>query len=395
MQFNLLFLYYWFLLFKLCHTRCADISLRYVVMQGRYYVTLNLISTKLQVPIDMTLPFSFTTEYHYSTLLPSGYNTTVELKNNHYKAAEINELIRINNSDSSDSANMCIVKGFKFYLFEKTDVYLIHNDGLAFPYKLKEPSHSLVSLLYDSQFIKHRTFAFTPHSKYQGVLHFGNATHGVPNTTVIKVDPTKPYWGNSGLRKVTVTYNHSLYTYNTHPNSNNNISYFYFQASKEPIYVPQPFWDHLVSMLSTSITRRDCWLNDVNRETLILCFDNATRQFNAISFHIEESMDITIQFSTLFTCVHGICQCGLRVSRETNAADHWIFGTSFLSNFLSVFDYDGSVVTLQSLSAHYTIKPAYINNNKNNEIMIILFKCNGVLLTCVMVALLLIKYLNK
>ena len=97
MQFNLLYVYYWGLLFNVCCVGWSRqyVELRYIVMQGRYYVTLNLTKTKLQVPVDMALPFSFTTEYHYSTFLPNGFNLTVELNNNNYSAVEINEIINI------------------------------------------------------------------------------------------------------------------------------------------------------------------------------------------------------------------------------------------------------------------------------------------------------------
>ena len=288
---------------------------------------------------------------------------------------------------------MCIVKGFKFYLFEKTDVYLKHNDGLAFPYKHQDSSYSLISLLYNQQLIKHKSFAFTPHSKYQGVLYFGNVSLPsslTPNTITIQVDTTQPYWGNSHLRKVTLTYKHSLYTYNIPSNSSNNNSYFYFQTAKEHIYIPRIFWNYFISILNAPISLRDCWLNDVNRETVIMCLDSVIDNFNSISFYIEHNIEITIQFNTLFTCVHGVCHCVLRFSSETNPHNNWMFGTSFMSNFNSIFDYERSVVTLQSLSDYYTIKHRY----NNNEIKIILFKCNSALM-CAMVLLLLIKYLNK
>lgn len=406
MQFNLLYVYYWSLLFIVCVIGCNShyVELRYIVMQGRYYVTLNLTKTKLQVPVDMALPFSFTTEYHYSTFLPNGFNLTVELNNNNYSAVEINEIINIINpttNTNNDNDSMCVIKGFKFYLFEKTDIYLKHNDGLAFPYKHRDTSYSLISLLYNQQLIKHKSFAFTPHSKYQGVLYFGNIS--LPSSTsnniiTIHVDTTQPYWGNNHLHKVTLMYNHSLYTYNIPSNSNNN-SYFYFQTAKEHIYIPRIFWNYFLSILNTPISLRDCWLNDVNRETIIMCLDSVIDTFNSISFYIEpttnnnNNIELTIQFTTLFTCLHGVCQCVLRFSSEINPNNNWIFGTSFLSNFNSIFDYERHAITLQSLSNYYTINYTY--TSYNNNIMIILIKYNSVLMCIMCVLLLLIKYLNN
>ena len=243
-----------------------------------------------------------------------------------------------------------------FYFISNSSLNNIVYNGISFPFNPTNEKFSFMHILYNQHKIDKLTYAIGQYHSTEGTLYLG----GVPNEAIInkfkgECDVIYNKWGCE-LDQVFFSYdnntNRHLYQYN-----NTKRYKALFQAGYKYIYAPRDYIQHLIDIVfksyfdnHTCIYQNSTFFRALTIKCEIKNIDNFFPDkinfvFNGYVypieikslFHLYRELDGKLVY--FFDVVE---------SMEDNENDVWIFGSLFLKNFFSVYDYEDKKITFYS-----------------------------------------------
>ena len=245
-----------------------------------------------------------------------------------------------------------------YYINDRT---IFTYDSFPLAYKFSNENRSLIHYLYNNNIIEHRSFLFYfDFPKQDAVLYIGGVPDEIKkNKYSISIDVNQNYktWGNT---LNLIRFEEHSYTVN---------SYVYFQANMNGSFVPLTFMYYLRNTLFAKyLINKDCVVNSqsANYEpesfycncTIVDSFPNITMILNGIEFLF--SKDDLLQY------LSNRCYFTMKYDRYTKSG--WVLGISFLSKYLTYFNYDKDEITFYS-SAPFLIHQEYYTKKKSTIII--------------------------
>lgn len=221
------------------------------------------------------------------------------------------------------------------------DRTLFTYDSFPLAFKFVNESHSFIHYLYQRNIIDRRGFIFFfDFPKQDAVLYIGDVPEEIKKDKYsISIDVNKKYntWGN---KLNLIQFEDHSFTVN---------SYVYFQANMNSTYVPLAFMYYLRNTLFAKyLQNKECVVNPnpANFEpesfycncTVIDSFPNITMILNGIEFVFTKD--------ELFQYRSNRCYFSIKYDRDYKSG--WVLGISFLSKYLTYFNYDKSEITFYS-----------------------------------------------
>ena len=120
------------------------VSIPYIVLYGQYQIKLSLGDPVQDVtlPIIQAIPFTWTSEYHFTSPTPLSYKNTIFINEIPYKGELMTETINLEKEDN--------IEFFNFYMVGDYDVYSNNTNGFSFSYQYQENSFSIIHLFYQN-----------------------------------------------------------------------------------------------------------------------------------------------------------------------------------------------------------------------------------------------------
>ena len=316
-------LFIWFIFIKIC--KPSYLSVEYTKIMGSYQfpIYIGTPRQKMLLSMDMTNNYTWISRYFYN----SNKSTSVTKINDITKInfgcysfdfSELNDTIWIKNLDNFYSIF------FNFY-FLTSELFSSDNyEGIGTAYKFENENFSFIHQLYNNKIISEKSFGFYPQKPTKGLLYLGNIPQKELNkkyTYKIKVLPNHKTW-NIAIKKI---------------NDYQNIFEAYFDSNEDYTKAPISFISYLKEKIFKSfLENQSCKLfNDsLESNTYFYCLCRKIQNFPKFVFYID-NYAITLNFSQMFVEDEGKCFLSINPNKENK----WIFGTLFLQNFATEFDY--------------------------------------------------------
>ena len=237
-----------------------------------------------------------------------------------------------------------------YYDYQKSSNSLSTLSGLSLAFKCRNDSFSFVHQLYNNSLIEKLMYIFEPVDINSGNIYFG----GIPQNSLLqysgkcKINSEK--WG-CYLDNIYFTNdsNKHLYLYKT--NISNN--YAEFDVGRKCIFAPKEYFYFVKNtFFEKHFQSKKCGYYYNYDAMYIYCY-NKDEIKEAIPEYISfvfENQSFRIHKDKLFkthtidnTIIFLICN-----ALFVEDLDKWIFGSAFLHNFISIFDYTNESVTLYS-----------------------------------------------
>ena len=246
-------------------------------------------------------------------------------------------------------------------LYYVNDRTIFTYDSFPLAYHFGNESRSFVHYLYNKKIIDHRSFLFFfDFPKQDAVLHIGGVPDEIKrNKYSISIDVNRNYktWGS---KLNLIRFEEHSYTAN---------SYVYFQANMNGTYVPLTFMYYLRNTLFAKyLQNKECVVksNSPNFEpdsfycncTVVDSFPNITIILNGIEFVFTKD--------ELFQYRSNRCYFSMKYDRETKSG--WVLGISFLSKYLTYFNYDTDKITFYG-STPFVINKEYYTKRERTFII--------------------------
>ena len=236
-----------------------------------------------------------------------------------------------------------ITFNISYYNSLNTQHYPLSYQNPPLSYKFYNNSFSLIYSMLNDNMISHALFAIEPIDQHKGNFHMG----GVPKESIynkykatLKVDQNYDAWGTN-LDYITI--NSHTFRYNRYIN---------FQANISELYVSIDFLNFLnTSLLMPYFSNKTCRYEDRYYKKFYECQCGVFNSFPSISFMINGTLfEFQMKKMKDRPDLKDNENCTLlivNVESEMNNSQ-FIFGTLFLKNFISVFDYESSSITFYS-----------------------------------------------
>ena len=241
------------------------------------------------------------------------------------------------------------IQEFIFYVVDEKD---IKNPQLSLSYFLDEGS--LIKLLKDNNIID--TFQFSIYNTGP----FGNIIFGSLDNKSIALkkrgecEVEKKSWG-CYMRQLEVK-NITIFS---------KKIYALFNTNSSMIYVPKQVFEKIGEIVFKEyIEKKHCTYTETyTNDSFYRCYCNNLNDFPNFFFYIGDYV-YTLKFYNLFWEYDGFCTF-LIEKNKNNDSDEIIIGTSFVSNFDSIFNYAKKTVTFLSKYNND------INFSKSNELSLL------------------------
>lgn len=264
-----------------------------------------------------------------------------------------------------------IVVNMYYYDYQKSNSSIGTLSGLSLAFKFRNESFSFVHQLYNNSLIEKMMYIFESVDINSGNIYFG----GIPQNSLLqysgkcKINSEK--WG-CYLDNIYFTNddnNKYLYLYKT--NITNN--YAEFDVGRQCIFVPKDFFYFIKNTFFDKYFQiRKCGFY-YNFDAMYIYCNNKDEIKEAIPEYISfvfENQSFRIHRDKLFkikidnSIIFLICN-----ALFVEDLDKWIFGSPFLHNFISIFDYSDKSVTLYS---NIEINYFYPYNNTQIKMLFII-----------------------
>ena len=230
-----------------------------------------------------------------------------------------------------------------YYNNLNTQHYPLSYQNLPLSYKFYNNSFSLIYSMLNDSMISHALFAIEPIDQRKGYFHMG----GVPKESIdnkykatLTVDQNYDTWGTN-LDYIKI--NSHIFRYNR---------YIKFQANISELYVSIDFLNFLnTSLLKPYFSNKTCRYEDRYYKKYYECQCGVFNSFPSISFMINGTL-FEFQMKNMKDRPerkdNENCTLLLVNTESEMNNSQFIFGTFFLQNFISVFDYESSSITFYS-----------------------------------------------
>ena len=355
---------------------CKGITLQYELFYGKYnFATVIKGKQDLaySLKIDLSSPYTVVEglEFDYKDIIEEK-----KLMSTYYlpiPSVKIERKFQLNND---------LTIPLHIYNIKDAQYYKILTQSLGLSPKIENEDLSLVYQLKNLNYTDKLIFGFGPYLKIINSFYIGDKPNYIsPDYPYYSFCITKPSYSTWGclLRNVFFDgYSKERY-YSIE-------SYAYFQTSTNEILVPKSFMSYLKeTVLQQYIDNKKCidirvgMLTDnygyINCDCEVLAklpkinfvFGDYVHSFNMSDlFEVSES-SINSEFCEL-------------IIQPNQQEDIWVFGTSFLGQYYSFYDYDNHLVEFYSKS----ITPLFIANEntmiKGIYVIIILILCINIIL---------------
>ncbi len=329
------FLIFLFIFFAV--EKCQIIPIKYEQISGAYNIEFKIGEgdQSKYFEINLDLPFSFASSYHYSKKLSKTvltYETTqIQIEDQQKTAEHLLEHLLI----TSSNGNNVTVKDFHFYyVHDFLDVY----DSLSLSYKSKKEEFSLLNTLYENKQIGQRKFAMMEHGFKEGTLYLG----GFPNNTVndmnnytCKINTEYDSWG---CRLTKVIVGNNVY---------DNDDYALLQGNDRRVKVPSKFFNYLKEKYFNAYEKEGvCRYRNILRFNFYECLYNKTENFPSFTF-VFDNFSLPFEDRQLYRKVEYDNNTYKQFFIEENVIEptKWQFGIPLFRQYPVLFDYDDSSIT--------------------------------------------------
>jgi hypothetical protein len=284
-----------------------------------------------------------------------------------------------------NNKNTIQLNDFTFYM-EDYDAYedIANVIGLGYPTK----DNAFINTIINSNTINENTFTIIPHTNKTGYILFGNYTNinAILNDDNLYNKMTCPLITQINITKwacslKSITIQPKIGTYRFY-----NIKPVYFQANTEDIYIPKSFAEFLENtILKNTELKSHCKVGDYYQMKKISCDPSVTDIINiTFTFGNEDNNDL--QLKQIIT--HDSFDSFLVFKYLYQNEDAWILGTSFLFQYVSVFNIDHKTISLYESKYNFT----YVHEHSSKHNIII--KLNIILIIIMIIFILLLLYLK-
>lgn len=324
------------------------VAIPYQVCFGSYYIHLNLgqPSQNLFHAIDQEREFTWTANTFYSR---EKSNSVKVLKETNLRFRHLDMFGSILEEHLTLTSNNQIDE-FPFYVINSTRGFNSRVGGIGFSYKFRDTHYSIIHRLKEAKQIDNLAYSFVSLTKDNGTFYLG----GVPDDSIVnktqsscKVTNQHSNW-DCDLSFVffgDISYVYDNIYYNNH-------EYAFFQVADKRILAPEAFIDYLNNNYFHSYIRNDKCILSISMNKVFECNCNIINALPKIHF-IFDSKAYSFKASELFE--ESGPQCTFLIASNHIRDKNWLFGTVFLSKFISLYDYNKSTVTFYSNNEIETI----------------------------------------
>lgn len=266
--------------------------------------------------------------------------------------------------DSNEPA----IDNYYFYIFnlqeKKNKGKIFGPGGIGLAHKFRDEKFSIVHSLYNLKKIERKIFSIADFDKHItiGMIYFGKLPTNAEN---------KKYQGKCSVTKNSINWGCKLkrveigeFSYNAKRDN------MLFETSFENIIVPEKFLD-FVNETVLKTHKHGCeYTNNLKGTKFIRCHMDELEALPIYRF-IFDGVEFDIPMGRLFVDGLETSDSALLSNKDlTGDPDLWVFGGRFLSNFITVFNYDDNEISF--FTNKYVIKVPNLSNI--DEFVLILFK---------------------
>lgn len=335
------------LMYSNIYAKSTSFILPYTLINQHCFIELNL-SLKGQCKlclVDQHTPYTWFNALFISSIDESNKlsNDSIELSfypNTTFNAELYHEQLLINKTKLE----------LQYYYIHNID-----NNGLSLSYNIDKKEFSLIHLLYSQHYVNKLMYSIIPTNMFQGKFLFGEApsisTKSNKEISKGECKVMNNKW-SCFISGVSINDQHTYYCGNTINETN-------FQVKEKETYSSFMFLDYVARSLNhINKQQKRCKVkqNQMKNYYYIECDSHELVFGKNITFNIGDYL-FTTSISTFFnfdeekpksTLVSSTDKC-LEITDNKNK-NCWIFGTNFLLNYISTFDYEKSTITFISRS---------------------------------------------
>ena len=327
------------------------------------YSSIHGGETFIKMSLYGSITFLVNQQIHTTYVLDSKLNPldiestdTIIIKQKEYKRNLIRETFYLT------SFSGVSLKCYQIYL--PTNLKTVYS-GLSFSYNNCDNGFSLIYALKDKNLIEHLQYSFVPTDIEKGNLYVGGLPSDVINNKQkAQCNINNERWG-CDLSEVIMN--------NRRYRNNHNA---FFQAKYKYIYAPKEYIDFLYyNIFKEFFDDNKCsvstYFNDNYKS--FEC-DYIASLFNKLPSNFIFIFDNTQYIIPLYSLVYKYKDLGDNVyfkfgiveALEETEKDVWMFGSSFLTHYISSFDYETKQITF------YSDEPFITGNNSIVSIVVII-----------------------
>lgn len=315
------------------------LSARLKILLGSIHIqmTIGNPSTEMLELIDQDNQYIWTTSrfFNINTSKTSNYigESTILFNNKNYRAFEYQDILAFEKENKTSTISFKFVSG-------SNDLSL-DAGGFPFPHIYINNNTSILHVLKSENKIDHLAYSIVFIFKQEGFFYFG----GIPSFAIeqkkkgtCKVASNNDKWG-CDLYRVYFSNGNSTY---------NNVCESYFQSKELIVNAPLDFINYMIeNILKPFFDRKECRYSDTDFDIMsyIECSNIIKEELPLITFEFS-SMTVSLSLDKFFAYYSHYSK--LLIQNDHTNGNIWIFGSSFLVNFNSLFDYENNLISLYS-----------------------------------------------
>lgn len=285
------------------------------------------------------------------------------------------------------------IMNYPFYLGIESKYTMVNLGSIGLAFKFNDTKYSSIHYLYNNKYISNLSFGLYPHDSSNGILFFGGIHEHLlqgMKTSFCTVDDSKFNW-NCRLSHIYIGDISLMKSSNAIDKVASFDGYSYFEASENHIYCPKEYITFLIgTVFKNSFAQKQCRYES-SSDQFIECKCNIINSFPNVNF-VFDGKAYTIKLEHLFLNRNYTDYCALEIIYSSWYKNQWVFGTPFLRNFVSVFDYNNQTVTFYSENDFISFD--YFNLFLKKKLIKVLSLVNSSLLSLSLITILSIFYLS-
>lgn len=314
-------------------------SLPFAKEDGVYHILFKFGESNMNLPLSLEGDYIVVNTEKYKPILSRTYKliheNTVSTFKGLLKQIDFTDMLYLSNE---------LTMNIHCFLMDETLLVSMTSSEFGLSPTISRVDYSLIHLLKKNEYI--RILGFTLYYnkvEHKGVIYFGDIPSKViqENDYVgkCKINNMRSKWGCS-LDKVLIGDRAFI-----------NNKYAYFQTNEEFISIPNDFYTYLnENEFSTYIERNKCKeLSSLMFNVSLICDCDIIEDIPSFTF-VFEKYPFIIEANKLFI-PNNENKCRLIMNSNANASE-WIFGTKFLDEYISHYNYETKEITFFSNNAN-------------------------------------------
>lgn len=301
--------------------------------------------------IDQATDFCWTSDVFFNVLDSSTAVIVQDITKTLFGLTLTGHIISDTYNLGDDEKASASLKQMQFYCFNQTEeIYSRQMDTISLAYSYSNANYSLIYNLKNQKLIDKSVYYIVPNKEYQdnGTIFIGNIPSNYKlhklKKAEFKVKGGYLTWGFDLKGVIVGEYNNSArYPYFK---TNENNSYAYFQVGEGETIVPVEFTDFLRDTLfSDLISKKSCYYRKDNYYKFFECYSSDIKNLPKLTFVFQE-YTLNVDVNKFF--YFGDVFLKFNIVGSLEPRNTWLFGTSFLLDFIAEFNSDESKIVLYS-----------------------------------------------